>query len=197
MTSGGALPRQRAEGLSGFCTDRPQGSPSAGRFSVLPSSTLMSDRRVLVAVLFLLSLVLDTRENGFPYTYHPDESGKIEQVLQGDWNFHHPLLLLLGSQAAVRIFHTPPKEQATVVAGRWVSAVFASVAVAVLALLAFEYGGALAGWLCGVIALLHHQFFELAHYMKEDTALVMGVALAFLAIARFHRRPDLLRSILC
>ena len=48
----------------------------------------------MAVVLFALTLGLDTRHNDFPFTYHPDEGGKVAQVLLGSRNYHHPLLLL-------------------------------------------------------------------------------------------------------
>src|SRR5690242_15318646 len=48
---------------------------------------------VMAVALFAFTLVLHTRHNDFPYTYHPDEGGKVTQVLVGSRNFHHPLLL--------------------------------------------------------------------------------------------------------
>ena len=49
---------------------------------------------VWCAVLFTLALMLNTRHNWFPYFYHPDESAKVAQVMTGNWNYHHPMLLL-------------------------------------------------------------------------------------------------------
>lgn len=144
-----------------------------------------------LAALFLVSLFLFTRSNTFPFWYHPDEPGKVEQVLTGEWNFNHPMLLLSTTKLAVKIAPgMATSEQSVVVAGRWVSALFASVAVVVLSGLAFLYRG-MAGAVCvGILLGLHHQFFELAHYMKEDTALVAGIACSFLALALFYRNPS-------
>ena len=39
-------------------------------------------------------------KNTFPFYYHPDEPGKVEQVLgMRPWNFHHPTLLLSTTKA--------------------------------------------------------------------------------------------------
>ena len=47
-------------------------------------------RLALAAVaLFAATLWLDTRENGFPFFYHPDEPDKVDQIITGKWNFHH------------------------------------------------------------------------------------------------------------
>jgi hypothetical protein len=137
---------------------------------------------LLAAALFSFSLALFTRHNDFSYRYHPDEGGKVEQILSGKWNFHHPALMLSATNLATRVFNVPNQNQAIAVAGRWVSAAFAALAVAALAILAFSERGWFAGLIAGALLATHHQLFELAHYFKEDTALLFGFALVFLAI---------------
>jgi 4-amino-4-deoxy-L-arabinose transferase-like glycosyltransferase len=132
----------------------------------------------------VLSLALFTREDRFPYFYHPDEPDKVDQILDGKWNFHHPVLLLDATLGAAKITgaSTP---QPVVEAGRWVSAAFCALAVVTLSALAASLAGPLAGVGCGLLLALHHQLFELAHYFKEDTALLVGVAL-FFAMLRYY-----------
>jgi hypothetical protein len=156
----------------------------------MPVSTLRLAAFCLV--LFAAALFLDTRYNQFPYFYHPDESVKVEQVRTGDWNYHHPMLLLTVTKAAVSLAGISSTEQRIVLVGRWVSAVFASLAIVALSLLAFTWRGWPAAITAGLALLLHHQFFELSHYLKEDTALVFGVALTFLVVFLFARRPTTL-----
>src|SRR2546422_6738796 len=45
-------------------------------------------------LLFAACLWLDTRHNDFPFFYHRDEPDKVSQVIRGEWNFHHPALML-------------------------------------------------------------------------------------------------------
>ena len=146
--------------------------------------------------LFAAALALDTRFNGFAYFYHPDESTKVEQVLTGEWNFHHPMLLLSTTSAAVKMLGIVPGDQPVVEAGRWVSAAFVAGAVVALALLAYAWRGWTASLAAGGALLLQHQLFELAHYMKEDSALLLGVALSFLAAFAFWQKPNALRAAL-
>ena len=146
--------------------------------------------------LFAAGLALDTRHNTFPYFYHPDESAKVDQVLTGEWNFHHPMLLLSATKAAVETLGVAKSEQPVVEAGRWISAVFMAGAVVALALLAYAWRGWTASLAAGGALLLQHQLFELAHYMKEDSALLLGVALSFLAAYAFWRKPNLWRAAL-
>lgn len=141
-------------------------------------------------VLFALTLGLHTRHNDFPFFYHPDESEKVDQVITGDWNFHHPMLLLTTTKAVVAALGVKPQEQRVVEAGRCVSAGFVAAAVVALSLLAFVWRGWTAALATGAALVLHHQLFELSHYLKEDSALLMGVAWTFLAAFLFWRQPD-------
>jgi hypothetical protein len=81
-------------------------------------------------------------------------------------------------------------------AGRWVSAAFTSVAVVAFALLAYAWRGWTASIAAGLALLLHHQPFELAHFMTEDPALLMGVALTFLTAYAFWFKPTAWRGLL-
>ncbi|MEI9896247.1 MAG: phospholipid carrier-dependent glycosyltransferase [Chthoniobacter sp.] len=146
--------------------------------------------------LFIAVLLLDTRHNQFPYFYHPDEAVKVEQVRTGNWNYHHPMLLLTAARLAVEMGGVPLQEQRIVETGRWVSASFTALAVVALSLLAFAWRGWAAAIAAGLTLLLHHQFFELAHYLKEDTALVFGVALSFLAAFLFAQKTSVTRAAL-
>lgn len=158
------------------------------------------DERPLVAlgiwslVLFVAVLLLDTRHNQFPYFYHPDEPVKVEQLRTGDWNYHHPMLLLTTTKVALETTGASMEEQHVVEVGRWISAAFTALAVVLLSLLAFVWRGWAAAIATGLALLLHHQFFELAHYLKEDTALVFGMAFSFLMAFLFAQQPNRLRA---
>ena len=146
--------------------------------------------------LFAAAMFLDTRHNQFPYFYHPDEPTKVDQVLTSEWNYHHPMLLLSVTKAVVNVLRIPPEAQAIVEAGRWVSAAFTAIAVVAFALLAYVWKGWTASLAAGLSLLLHHQLFELAHYMKEDPALLMGLALTFLTAYTFWLKPNRWRAFL-
>jgi Dolichyl-phosphate-mannose-protein mannosyltransferase len=157
----------------------------------VPFPNLIALRLLVWSVLlFACAFFLNTQHNRFPYHYHPDEPGKVEQIMEEEWNFHHPLLLLTVTNAAVHALKIERDEQRIVEVGRCVSAAFASVAVVALSLLAFLWRGWSGAILTGAALALHHQLFELSHYMKEDTALLMGVALTFLAAGYHERRPS-------
>jgi hypothetical protein len=140
--------------------------------------------------LFILTLWLGTRHNDFPWYYHPDEPGKVEQVLGiRPLNFHHPMLLLNTTKAAIAIFGVAEDPQAVVVAGRWVSAAFTAAAVVALSLLAYAWRGWHAALLAGLALATHHQLYELSHYMKEDTALLFGMSVTFLGAYLHQQNP--------
>ena len=140
-------------------------------------------------ILFLASLALFTRLNTFPFWYHPDEPGKIQQVQTGQWNFHHPMLMLGTAKFFAHTIGAGADQARIGLAGRWASALFASIAVVAFALLAFHYRGLRGFWIVGLLLTTHHQLFELAHYFKEDTALLAGMALAFHALKLVSERP--------
>jgi len=142
----------------------------------------------ITVVVFAMCLFLYTRNNAFPYFYHPDEAGKVEQILANERNFNHPLLLLTVTDLVSEITGMDRNRQETVIVGRWIAAGFAAIAVAALAMLAMHYQGLWAGICVGAIGAMSHRMLQYAHFMKEDTALVMGLALFFLALARFWDR---------
>src|SRR5579871_6184541 len=119
-------------------------------------------------LLFVAALFLDTRYHQFPYFYHPDEGVKVEQLRTSEWNYHHPMLLLSTTKLVMNLVGVAPIEQRIVETGRWVSAGFTALAVVALSLLAFAWRGWGAAVATGLALLLHHQLFELSHYLKED-----------------------------
>jgi hypothetical protein len=160
-----------------------------------PTAAPLDWRAWLTALLFgLVAFALFTRNNDFPFYYHTDEPGKVRQVLTGDLNFHHPLLLLKSTRLVMAMTGTLAQPQPVAEAGRTVSAFFAAAAVVALVLLAWSFGGPLAAVLAGVLLVTHPVIFELAHYMKEDCSLLAGVAWSFFAMERYVRRPALWRA---
>ena len=141
--------------------------------------------------LFAATLALNLRHRDFAWYYHSDEGSKIEQVLSGKWNFNHPMLLLRASKIVLDASGAARDPQSVVEIGRTVSAAFTALAVVAFSLFAFQWRGWLAALAAGGSLMLHHQLFELSHYMKEDTALLFGLSLALLALGLFEARPSL------
>ncbi|HEX5177510.1 MAG TPA: hypothetical protein VFV83_10795, partial [Chthoniobacteraceae bacterium] len=144
--------------------------------------------------LFAFTFGLHTRHAQFPFFRHPDEPGKVEQVLSRQWNFHHPMLLLSTTRLVMAARQGASSEQAVVEIGRSVSAAFTAIAVVALSICAFLWRGPFEMIVGGVALALHHQLYELSHYMKEDAALLMGTALVVLAVFWFARQAGALRA---
>ncbi len=141
------------------------------------------------ALFFAAGIALFTRENQFPFFRHPDEPVKVAQVQTGKWNFHHPMLLLSTARLAVAATSVDRgNPQAVVETGRWVSAGFAAGAAALLAAAIWLAAGRVAGIATGLLLLTNHQLFELAHYFKEDTALLFGIGAWFFSLALYERK---------
>lgn len=164
--------------------------------SLFPALRLKGAALLVALSLFCSGMWLYTAHNNFPFYYHPDEKGKITQIAEHERNSHHPLMMLTVT-AVVTAFHQGSLTfQEIVQKGRSVSAFFSSVAVVAMALLARRMAGStplaglLAGFSAGVLLLCDALMFDLAHLMKEDPALAMGLALTFLALHIFWQRRD-------
>ncbi len=147
----------------------------------------------LLLCIFALGLGLFTRHNDFEYYYHPDEFGKVDQLVKNKRNFHHPMLMLTTVDLVRRTVlwgDVRKNQQAVVEVGRWVTAAFAALTAATLGLLAARHYGLRAGWLVGVLTLSNPLLFELAHYLKEDPYFAAGIAATALALHAFQRTPD-------
>lgn len=131
--------------------------------------------------LFLFCLWLYTRNNAFPVEFHPDEPGKVRQIIQDFRNYNHPQLLLEGTQIWLDYTGTPVTEDSVILAGRQVAAFFGAAATAMFALTAYL----MVGWwglVFGTLLFgLNPPILTYSHYMKEDTSLLIGVAMTVLA----------------
>lgn len=149
---------------------------------------------ITFAILAVITLLwIYTRANDFSIDYHPDEGGKVNQVISGRRNYRHPQLMLevativstiKGERPILGTREDPlPEDEARVVTtGRSVSAGFAAAAVVVLALTAYRAAG---GWAMAITAAcvgLCAPLIVNAHYMKEDASLVFGVSLMVSAL---------------
>lgn len=151
---------------------------------------------LLVLAIFGLGLAFFTRNNTFDFYCHPDEFGKVRQLVKGERNIHHPMWMLTTADFARRaLLRGGDKRnfQKVVVVGRWLTAGAAALAAAALALLAARQYGLAAGWLAGLLTLSNSLLFELAHYFKEDPWLAAGLAFTALALHFHQRKPDNIR----
>ena len=147
-------------------------------------------RILILALVGILALGAYTQHNTFPFTYHPDEGGKVKQIVTKKRNFHHPLLTLATTRAALRALQMDKvSKEKIAVAGRTTMAVFSAIAVVCLTLLAWRWAGWPGAGIAGFLLLADPLVFELAHYFKEDPALLFGLAVCFLAMDVYWRTP--------
>ena len=137
--------------------------------------------------LFLACLWLFTQNNNFPLTYNMERS-KARQVLSesGTRNFKHPQLLLEGSALAMQMLVFRENRSRPSSADGGVAATFGAFAVVVLAICGYLAAGALGLLSVSVTVGLCPMLLTNAHYMKEDIALVMGIALVMLSTKACH-----------
>ncbi len=151
---------------------------------------------VISLIVFFVSLTLGTRHNDFPYYYHLDEPLEVWMVIQGSTNFHHPLLMGNTTDLVSRILGVEREPQNIVEVGRWSIAVFGALACVVFAWIGFRYAGLTGALASGLLVAMHPLLVELGHYYKEDPALLLGVAVSFLAVTRFWDHPSRTNAIL-
>jgi hypothetical protein len=60
----------------------------------------LRSRLAVAFVVLVVALGLFSEQSSFPYSYHPDEPGKVDQVVHRAKNSHHPLLLLTTAEVA-------------------------------------------------------------------------------------------------
>ena len=141
-------------------------------------------------ILWILGLVIYSEGNDFPYFYHTDEPSKAEQLVTGNRNFFHPALMLNATDLLSRALGIPRTEQDMVVVGRHVSACFASLTLLGFALVTRQLAGNGAGVIAWVSCLLLGDFYDAAHYMKEDPYWLSGLAFTVLAGLRYTANPS-------
>lgn len=155
----------------------------------------MSKRRhaiLLFLTVLAAGLAVFGRHNAFSFYYHPDEPGKVAQIIRHKRNFHHPMMMLSTVNIARYVVlrgDAQKDPQKVVMVGRWATAAASALAAAALAVLAFRTFGAAAGWAFGLLAVTNPLLFELAHYFKEDPWMMAGIACFCLALNAFSETP--------
>ncbi|MFM7375251.1 MAG: ArnT family glycosyltransferase [Chthoniobacterales bacterium] len=144
--------------------------------------------------LCAISLLVLGRQLDFSGYAHADEPNKVHQITQDKYNFNHPLLMLHSVKLYARATGISDDYDAVMRAGRWNSVVFSSLAIGFLVLLTGRLHGAWIGAAAGALILCTPLFFELAHYFKEDPALIFGLSLSLLAIQFYGEKPSAVRA---
>jgi hypothetical protein len=151
---------------------------------------------VFMLAIFLIGIFWFTHGNGFPSFYNPEEEIRASQVITGDWDLHHPLLSALTTKLVQIALHVPNELQAVAHLGRVVSAFFAVGSIICLALSVYLLGSTWAAALLAFLLLCQHQFYDLAHTMSENSALMFGSSLTLLAIVLIEQKATVSRALL-
>jgi len=130
-------------------------------------------------------MVFFSRHLDFTAYAHPDEPSKIAQIVERRHNLHHPLLLLNSARAIAEATGRHGDFEFVKLAGRWCSVIFSSLGVALLVLACGRLHGSFVAAAAGVFLVSNPMVFELAHYFKEDPALLFGIALSLVAMLVF------------
>lgn len=149
----------------------------------------------MAAVFLLLALVFMGRNLDFSAFAHPDERNKIAQIVEGRYNFNHPLLMLNTVKVATEAAGKAQDFEFVKLAGRWSSVIFTSLSVGLLVLVTGRLYGAFIAAASGVFLLSNPHLFDLAHYFKEDPALLFGISLSLFAMLCFSLQPSLYGAI--
>ena len=141
------------------------------------------------AVFALLALVFFGRNLDFTAFAHPDERNKIKQIVESRYNFNHPLLMLNSVKLVTEAVGKAHDFEFVKLAGRWSWVVWGSLAVGLLVLISGRLYGNCVAAAAGVFLLSNPHLFDLAHYFKEDPALLFGISLSLCAMLVFSIRP--------
>ncbi len=149
----------------------------------------------LMATVFLVGFFWFTHGNQFPSFYHPEEEIRARRVISRDWDLHQPLLYAITTRVLKTALHLPDYLQIVVQLGRTVSAFFAVGSIVCLGLAAYMLRNWAAAALLSFLLLCQHQFYDLAHTMSENTALMFGSSLTLLAIVLLEQRASVARAL--
>ena len=103
--------------------------------------SLLRPKRVLLLVATLLYLALLVSFSQQLAGSHPDEYGKVNQIVSGERNWNHPQLLLTNLQIARALFPSDKKSELVQI-GRYVSNIYAAATVFVFSVVGLRLFGA-------------------------------------------------------
>lgn len=145
-------------------------------------------RPVACGLVWTVCLFAFICHNNFPTFFHTDEKHKVGFVLDGVSNFQHPMLLTQTARIFNNIAANFDRAEAFKI-GRSVSALFGATAVVLFMLIGWRLRGPAGGWAVGLTVGTSYFLLLLAHYMKEDAGLLMGLAAVLLALLYVVERP--------
>ncbi len=148
-----------------------------------------------MVTVFLVGFFWFARGNQYPSFYHPEEEIRARQVISKDWDLHQPLLSAITTRVLKTALHIPDNLQIVVQLGRTVSAFFAVGSIICLGLAVYILRNWAAAALLSFLLLCQHQFYDLAHTMSENTALMFGSSLTLLAIVLLEQKASVARAL--
>lgn len=174
-----------------------------------PSSTRPGLWFLLLGAISLFYFVLGTWNNDFHYLQHPDEPSKVEQVMTGARNLHHPLLMLNTVALAARVeaaflpkrFESrhwlgkrlTPQDCARL--GRFISAGFVALGIFCASAALLVAGHRWAALFAASFLSINQTMIWVGHFFKEDAAFIFGLGIYLLAAAWLMKGPSRRRFI--
>lgn len=133
-----------------------------------------------------------SRKLDWPFHLHPDERGKTQQVVDKEYNHHHPMLMIISAERAVKILKETsdfqPNYQNVTEVGRAVVGFWLALGIAAVCTLGWRWYG----WIgLGIVFLafaVDGRSFKLAHSFKEDGVFVGTLGLLWLAFDHWRSR---------
>ena len=144
--------------------------------------------------LFFICFGLYTYNNAYPIYAGFDETSKIQQILDGTRNFHHPLLMVNAVDSLSSLLRSRNNPSDILWLGRTWSAFAVTLAVLLTAITAYNFNGMLAGFIVGIFLLSNPEFFSSAHLFKEDASLLFGLSLFILCASYYSEKQGVLSA---
>jgi hypothetical protein len=152
-------------------------------------------RTIVLGLLLPAALALYVWNNDFPLGFHYDEPKKVGFILDGDQDFHHPLLMLHVARAANAVMRCD-QPQDVVVLGRTTTA-FAGVLLVLFAYwLSRQLVSGVVGLLIAAGVALSPMTAMHAHYLKEDVLFAAWAVASLASYVRLLREPTLGKAVL-
>jgi dolichyl-phosphate-mannose-protein mannosyltransferase len=148
---------------------------------------------MLMFAVFVGGMLWFMQGNRTPAFYNPEEVIRVNQIIEGD--YHRPVLFEQTVSMMKRLLHLPGDLQPIAELGRVLSAFFAVASIVCLSLAVYFLRNGAAAALLSFLLLCQHQFFDLAHTVKENTSLMLGAALSLLAMVLLEQKATIARAL--
>ena len=150
--------------------------------------SLLRPNNVLLLVATLLYLALLVSFSQQRAGFHPDEIGKVNQIVSGERNWNHPQLLLTNLQIARALFPSDKKSELVQI-GRYVSNIYAAATVIVFSVVGWRLFGPVWSWVFFGMLAVNSAILVTGRYIKEDIFLLFGLSLLSLTLTFDTNEP--------